>query len=72
MVDLPQTVTDVTARYLELVDRQLPGLVAGLHLVGSVALDDYQESRSDIDIVAVTTRPLSGAVAGSVAWSSQR
>jgi hypothetical protein len=37
-------------------DRIAPGLIEGLYLVGSLALDDWQP-RSDIDIVAFTADP---------------
>jgi len=43
--------------YLEVVDSCAPGLVEGLYVVGSYALDDWHEGRSDIDIVAVTAEP---------------
>lgn len=44
-------------RYLEIADRLAPGLVEGLYVVGSYALDDWIEGTSDIDIVAVTAEP---------------
>jgi hypothetical protein len=40
--------------YLDIVDSCAPGLVEGLYVVGSFALDDWHEGRSDIDIIAVT------------------
>ncbi len=43
--------------YLEIVDGTAPGLVEGLYVVGSYALDDWVEGASDIDIVAVTADP---------------
>jgi Domain of unknown function (DUF4111)/Nucleotidyltransferase domain len=45
------------AAYLDIADRHAPGLVEGLYLQGSIALDDYQPGVSDIDFVAVTSRP---------------
>lgn len=44
----------VTGDYLAFVDAEAPGLVEGLYLTGSVALDDFRPSHSDIDFVAVT------------------
>ncbi|HEY0636087.1 MAG TPA: nucleotidyltransferase domain-containing protein, partial [Pseudonocardiaceae bacterium] len=46
---------DATARgraekYLVGLDAAAPGLVAGLHVVGSAALDDYRPG-SDLDLV---------------------
>lgn len=46
------------ATYLEVADRLEPGLVEGLYLQGSIALGDYRPGVSDIDFVAVTSRPL--------------
>jgi hypothetical protein len=43
--------------YLEIVDATAPGLVEGLYVVGSYALGDWQQGRSDIDIVAVLAEP---------------
>ena len=41
-------------RFLMAVDAELPGLVTGLHVVGSAALDDFVPGRCDLDFVAVT------------------
>ena len=43
--------------YLEIIDSTAPGMVEGLYLVGSYALDDWHPDRSDIDIVAVLAEP---------------
>lgn len=51
-------VREKSAAYLARVDAAAPGLVEGLYLVGSVALDDFRPGASDIDFVAVTSRPL--------------
>ena len=48
---------DVVNRYLEIADGVMPGLVEGLYLVGSVALNDWVEGVSDIDFVAVLAEP---------------
>jgi predicted nucleotidyltransferase len=45
-------------RHGELLERQLPGQVVGIYLVGSVALGDYSPGRSDIDTVTVLRREL--------------
>lgn len=50
--------------YLETVDECAPGLVEGLYVVGSYALGDWHEGRSDIDIVAVTAEPATDEDAG--------
>ncbi len=57
-MSLPPTVQSVVDTFLQAVDAEEPGLVEGLYLVGSVALDDFRPHRSDIDFVAVTgSRP---------------
>ena len=43
--------------YLDIADSVAPGLIEGLYVVGSFALDDWQPGRSDIDIVAVSSEP---------------
>ena len=43
--------------YLDAVDAAAPGLVEGLYVVGSAALDDWITGASDIDLVAVTAEP---------------
>ena len=61
---LDALVQEVVDTYLETVEAQVPGLVEGLYLVGSVALGDFRPRTSDIDFVAVTTtRPDTVAVA---------
>jgi hypothetical protein len=50
-------VAGVVAAYLEAVDREAPGLVEGLYLTGSTALDDFRPGTSDVDFLAVTTHP---------------
>src|SRR5204863_3066050 len=58
---LDQLVRDVVAAYLTTVDREAPALIEALYLVGSVPLDDFHPAASDIDFLAVTSRPLSEA-----------
>lgn len=43
--------------YLDAIDAAAPGLVEGLYVVGSAALDDWIPGLSDVDIVAVTAEP---------------
>ncbi|GIF20713.1 hypothetical protein BJ973_001382 [Actinoplanes tereljensis] len=49
-------IDQVTNTYLELVDRELPGFVQGLYLVGSAVLDAWQPELSDIDTIVFTAR----------------
>jgi hypothetical protein len=50
---LPPAVVPSIDGYLDAVDDAVSGLVTGLYVTGSVALDDYQPAISDIDAVAV-------------------
>lgn len=51
---IPAEVHATVQRYLQLIDEALPASVQALYLVGSIALDDYQLGRSDVDFVGVT------------------
>lgn len=55
---LPESVQRVTNSYLSAVDDALPGVIEGLYLVGSTALDDFQPGVSDVDFIAVTSAPI--------------
>lgn len=44
--------------YLRALDRVLPDAVEGVYLTGSVALADYHHGQSDLDLLTLTTRPL--------------
>lgn len=59
-------VAEALGTYLDVVDSVAPGLVEGLYVVGSYALDDWQPERSDIDIVAVLAEPANDADFGSL------
>lgn len=52
--------------YLQIADSVDPGLVEGLYVVGSYALDDWVDGASDIDIVAVTAEPATDDDFGSL------
>jgi Domain of unknown function (DUF4111) len=55
---LPEPADRVVADYLSLADARAPGLIDGLYLEGSLALDDFRPHTSDVDFVAVTANPL--------------
>lgn len=59
-------VATVLGAYLDVVDDAAPGLVEGLYVVGSYALDDWLPGCSDIDIVAVTAEPCTDEDAGNL------
>jgi hypothetical protein len=54
---LPEQLKAPIRTYLAALDESLPGLLTGLYVVGSVALDDYQERVSNIDLLAVSHDP---------------
>lgn len=54
---LPGEVEQVVTNYLALADNAVPGLVEGLYLVGSVALDDFRPGASDVDFIAISSAP---------------
>jgi hypothetical protein len=58
---VPATVARTVGRYLDDVDRLLPGAVTGFYVVGSVALGAYRDGRSDVDFVAVVDEDLGPA-----------
>ncbi|HEY3504555.1 MAG TPA: hypothetical protein VGN37_17455 [Actinocatenispora sp.] len=53
---IPTPAAALSETFLRTVDDAAPGLVEGLYLVGSVALDDFHDGASDVDFVAVTAR----------------
>ncbi|HEU5102251.1 MAG TPA: aminoglycoside adenylyltransferase domain-containing protein [Roseiflexaceae bacterium] len=53
-MQLPDTVSAIVSDFLAAADAEAPGLIEGLYLVGSVALEDFRPRRSDVDFVAVT------------------
>ncbi|MFW5420155.1 DUF4111 domain-containing protein [Nocardiopsis sp. CNT-189] len=54
-------VREVADTFLRNADVEAPGLVDGLYLTGSVALRDFRPHASDVDFVAVASRPLTDA-----------
>ncbi|GAA3432870.1 aminoglycoside adenylyltransferase domain-containing protein [Kutzneria kofuensis] len=54
---LPPRARDVVDRYTRRIDRESPGLLQGLYLVGSVALHDFHDEVSDVDFIAVAENP---------------
>ncbi len=56
---VPEVIQPVIQTFLERLDAQLPGLVTAFYLHGSIALDAFDELFSDIDFVAVISRPCS-------------
>ena len=44
--------------YLRALDRVIPDAVEGVYLTGSAALGDYHHGQSDLDLLTLTTHPL--------------
>lgn len=60
--DAAKSIVDLAAATLaELIRRYCPDLVIGFHLTGSIAEGDFWPGRSDLDFVAVLSRPLTDA-----------
>jgi hypothetical protein len=59
---LPPLADRIVSAYLELVDAEATGLVAGLYLTGSLALGDFRPGQSDIDFVALTAAPVDAPI----------
>ncbi|WP_086818779.1 nucleotidyltransferase domain-containing protein [Allokutzneria sp. NRRL B-24872] len=53
---------EVALRFLAELDEAAPGLVAGLHVVGSAVLEDYRAGHSDLDVVVELSGPVDPAV----------
>ena len=56
-MELPGGAAATIDRFLDACDQAVPGLVVGLHVVGSLVLGDYRSDRSDIDVVVVVRTP---------------
>lgn len=54
--NLPPTVQPLVDEYIGLVHSRLPGLLAGLYLHGSIALNAFTPGLSDIDAITITSR----------------
>lgn len=58
---IPEPVRPILENYVLLTNKELPNLISGFYIVGSIALDGFNEQFSDIDFVAVLNRKLSQA-----------
>jgi hypothetical protein len=64
---VPRSVRELVVAHLQEMDGAAPGLVERLYLTGSVALGDYRPGASDVDFLAVTSRPLDAGDLAAVA-----
>lgn len=53
---LPESVKPLLDDYIALMEKELPGLMTGLYLHGSTALDAFDPAQSDVDFITVTSR----------------
>lgn len=54
---VPEPVRPMLQAYLDQLAQQLPEFISAVYLHGSIALDAFDEHNSDIDTLAVITRP---------------
>jgi len=64
---LPSTVELTINKLTRALQLRVPGLVQSVYLYGSVALDAYVEGTSDIDFVAIVTKPLTAELQQGIA-----
>ena len=69
---LHERARQVIDAYLEIVDREAPGLIEGLYLTGSVALGEFPPHTSDVDFVAVTAAPPDSAAVLALSRAHRR
>jgi len=65
------TAAEDTAAHLARLDDAVPGLVVGLHVIGSAMLDDYRPGHSDLDLVAEVAHSPSDAEFAAIAGAHQ-
>ena len=53
---LPTSIQPITENYISLVNKQVPDLINSFYIVGSIALDEFNEQFSDIDFLAILNR----------------
>jgi hypothetical protein len=53
---IPERIHPTLEHYVFLTNKELPDFLAGFYIVGSIALDGFNEQYSDIDFVAVLNR----------------
>ena len=58
---LPREARAAVDEYLAALDAALPRIARGIYVTGSAVLGDWQPRRSDLDILTVTERRLTGA-----------
>lgn len=64
---IPEPVQPLLECYISAMEQQLPGLLRGFYIVGSIALNGFNERFSDIDFVAIVAHKASEADLESIA-----
>lgn len=72
VMGLHPIVERVVKAYLDAVDSEAPGMIEGLYLTGSNALDEFRPNTSDIDFVAVTAARVDAAMLAGLARRHSR
>lgn len=63
MNEIPVEVNEILNDYVALINEQLPNILEGVYIQGSIALNAYVHGSSDIDFITVTNRRLLDAEA---------
>ena len=66
MTNLPKDVKVVINDYLGIFNAKLPDLMRSFFIVGSIALNDYCECKSDIDFVCVIKRDMNSSEVNTI------
>jgi hypothetical protein len=53
---VPDVIKPVLDEYISMVQHRLPDLVTGVYILGSIALDAFNERLSDIDFMTLLNR----------------
>lgn len=65
---VPGSVRPIVTRYLQRIEERLPGLVEGVYLHGSIALDAFNPRLSDVDLVTVVRHRLAEPEVEQLRW----
>ena len=69
---IPVAASDRLSPYADALEASLPGRLAGLYVVGGLALGDFSARQSNLDLVVVCEPPLTAAEARSVSGAERR
>ncbi|HET6874117.1 MAG TPA: hypothetical protein VFH70_05025, partial [Acidimicrobiales bacterium] len=69
---IPAPVADPANDLANAIERVAPGRLAGLYLVGGLALGDFSDRQSNIDLVVVCDPPLTAEETTQLSKSERR